>query len=217
MMTRVRLSLGILVLGLVAACGSERQESRIELFSRVSSNWMKTSQEQTVTPTSAAQLRAAAPALLEQVSEPMILMSQRKLGGADILVMAAEVEDYRVFGASNDMTVTLEGGVLAETRRLGDDLMSSENGPLPKLLAAHLEGDYQRVMRTLDGEGHEISFMLDCRLSASDANRMVESCTAPGKAIKNIYEFSPNSGALARSEQWLNPRHGHLVIEHLRH
>lgn len=217
MITRVRLIPVFLILGLVAACGNERQESRRELFSRIRANWTQKIDGPAAATSNAAQLRAAAPALLEQVPSPMILMSQRKLGGADIFVLAEEIGDHRVFGSSNNMTVTLEGGVLAETRRLGDDLMSSENGPLPELLAAHSEGDYQRVMRTLDGEGHEISFSFDCRLTATETNRMVENCTAPGKAIKNIYEYSADTGLIAQSDQWLSPRHGHLTIEHLRH
>lgn len=216
MTSLVRLITVIMAVGLVASCGSDRQESRLELFSRIGANW-RTSLSDTEQQSNAAQLRAAVPALLEQVPAPMILMTQRTINGAGIFVLNTEIGNYRVFSSSDDMTVTLEGGVLAETRRLGDDLMSSENGPLPSLLATRSEGDYQRVLRTLDGEGHEISVMYDCRLSQTAPDRMIENCTTPGRAFKNVYEYIPRTPLLARSEQWLSNDHGHLSIEYLRH
>ncbi len=218
MISSAKLTLLACALGLLAACGNERQEARQDLFVRLSENWKQRFTDPAPKPADpAAVLRAALPAILEKVPAPMILMTQRKLGGAEIFVLSTEIGDHRVFGSDYNTTITLEGGVLAETRGLGDDLMSSNNGPLPQLLRVHAEGDYQRVMRTLDGEGHEIAVMFDCRLSADTRERMIESCTTPGKAIRNIYEYAPDSSMLARSEQWLSPRHGHLTIEHIRH
>ncbi|MEY8882333.1 YjbF family lipoprotein [Donghicola sp. XS_ASV15] len=208
----------VLGLGVLSACGTTgRQESRRELFELAF-----TTLKQNVTGAkdespSISDIRALAPTVLEAVPLPIILVSRRKTDEADFYALSAETGDYRIYASSDDVTITLQGGVLAETRRLGSDLMSSQNGPLPKLLKRRASGDYQRVLRTLDAEGHEISVMYDCRLSAGDAEQMTENCTTPGKAFRNIYEYVPGSNMLLRSEQWLNDTNGHLTIEHLRH
>lgn len=205
-------------LSLLSACGNERQDSRRELFARFGEGLhQRLAERDDPKNLGAEEIRARVPALLKQVPAPMILVTKGKMDGADIFVLSTEVGDYRVFGSGNEATITLEGSVLSETRRLGDDLMSSQNGPLPELLARREEGDYQRVMRSLDGEGHEVAVMFDCRLSQTSVDRMIESCTTPGTAIKNIYEYKSDANLIARSEQWLSLRHGHLRIEHLRH
>ncbi len=209
----------LLGLGVLGACGTTgRQESRRELFELAYTTLkQKVTRDSGEKSPTISDIRALTPTVLESVPLPIILVSRRKTDEADFYALSAGVGDYRVFASSHEVTITLEGGVLAETRRLGSDLMSSQNGPLPKLLESRTSGDYQRVLRTLDAEGHEISVMYDCRLSASDAEQMTENCTTPGKSFKNIYEYVPGSNVLLRSEQWLNDENGHLTIEYLRH
>lgn len=211
----------LLGLGVLGACGStKRQEERAELFEEVFSSLKNKvtgkddAPAQGLTP---EQVREIAPALIEQVTGPVLLFSQQRQDTLDILALNGEVGPYRVFASSSGATITLEGGVLAETRRLGNDLMSSENGPLPQMIANHQEGDYQRVMRTLDGEGHEIATTFDCRLQFTGPDRMKENCTTPGDAFRNIYEFSQETGRLAKSDQWLNDANGYISIEYLRY
>ncbi|NVO22482.1 YjbF family lipoprotein [Donghicola mangrovi] len=218
----VRVTLfAMLGLGVLAACGTNRrQEDRAEIVASVFNslkNKITGQGEAAAQGLTPEQVREIAPALIEQVSGPVLLFSQQRQGTLDILALNGEVGPYRVFASSSGATITLEGGVLAETRRLGNDLMSSENGPLPQMLANRQEGDYQRVMRTLDGEGHEVATTFDCRLGFSGPDRMKENCTTPGDAFRNIYEFVEGTDRLAKSDQWLNEANGYISIEYLRY
>lgn len=220
MKRQARLVFAVLsALGVLAACGTTgRQESRREVFELAyEALKQKVTGDRGTEHPSIDEIRARVPELLETVPLPMILVSRRKFNVAEVFLLHSSVANYRTFGSGNDVTITLEGGVLAETRRFGSDLMSSQNGSLPVLLAERRTGDYQRVMRTLDAEGHEISVMFDCRISQTDIDQMTENCTTPGKAFKNIYEYVPSTATLLRSEQWHSETNGYLTIEYLRH
>lgn len=216
MICRMRFIAFFFICMILASCGNERQESRRELFVRIGTIWKEKFTDSSESSITADDVRAAIPAFLEQTTEPLVVLTLPRVQGSALLVQHSKIDNYRVF-SDVQVTVTLEGGVLAETRNIGNDLMSSQNGSLPELLALRLEGDYQRALRTLDGEGHEVTLTFDCRLSELSQKSMIENCTSPGRAFKNIYEFSSDNGSLAKSEQWLNSMHGHVVIEYLRY
>ena len=135
---------------------------------------------------------------------------------------------WRTYTTTEKQTLTLYRGLVAETRGLNYDLMSSEVGASAALVTARRGGEASRTMRWLDGEGHEVATRFACRISRDkveplqtvtagtvSAVRMVEICRGGGQTFTNIYQVG-GGGTVWNSRQWIGPENGYIALQLLR-
>lgn len=204
------------LLSLLAACGNDEQRVRDKRLDSVMLNSVR--QLIGMAPdaperASAEQLRLIGRQIAQTKGLGIMIAQTPATGGAEIFALATVDGSYTVWGSDSQTTVTLEGPMLIGTRGFGDDLMSAEIGPANRLLASRTEGDYQRVLRFINGENKIRQFAYDCRLSQISSAIMQENCTNREQAFKNLYEFDPETGSVRRSEQWMGSATGYLILE----
>lgn len=135
---------------------------------------------------------------------------------------------WRTYTTTEKQTLTLYRGLVAETRGLNFDLMSSELGASAALVTGRSGGEARRIMRWLDGEGHEVATTFACRISRDKAEplqtvtagvvstvRMVEICRGGGQTFTNIYQVG-GGGTVWNSRQWIGPDNGYIALQLLR-
>ncbi len=170
----------------------------------------------------AAATAQAAAAALKAVSGPAILATIETMGGAMPLGMVGDSNGVRTYATAAQQQLMLRGGLLAGTRGLGHDLMSSDTAAVGALIRGQRAGTAPRVQRYLDGEWRERPLNLTCQvapkgtISAGGVSgmQMAETCTGGGVTIQNSYVVS--GGTILGSRQWVGPQIGHVSIQVLR-
>lgn len=215
-MTLRALILSTALVSLLGACGNDDQrvrDKRLDSLMLNSARQLVGMAVETPERATAEQLRLIGQEIAQTKGLGIMIAQTPMTGGADLFALATVDGSYTVWGSDSQITVTLEGPMLIGTRGFGDDLMSAEIGPVNALLAARSEGDYQRVLRFLDGENNVRQYVYDCRLIVINDDTMQENCTNPEHAFKNLFEFDTETGLVRRSEQWMGSATGYLVIE----
>ncbi len=158
---------------------------------------------------------------------PLLLATIESQGATTILGMVGENGGKRTYATPSQQNLVLRSGVLVATRGLGHDLMSSDLGPTPGLLAARQAGSAKRIQRYLDGEGIERPLRLSCTLTpGTDQSysfagtdwsglQMIENCTGSGLSIDNHYLVAAN-GTIILSRQWIGPKLGYVTLQTVR-
>lgn len=160
---------------------------------------------------------------------PLILAQIEKAGLLTALGETGRNGAVRTFATPNEQTIMLRGGLLAGTRGLGDDLMSSETEAVAALIRARQPGTAARTYRYLDGEGVERPLPMRCTITAGpaksfdfagrhyDTRQMDEACQATSTTLSvgNSY-WVTGDGTLALSRQWIGPTLGHVTIQLVR-
>ncbi|PWR02648.1 hypothetical protein DKT77_10740 [Meridianimarinicoccus roseus] len=161
--------------------------------------------------------RAYIPVALQNTDAPLVLVEQPKFDLAAFFALAAVNGPVASYGSSAQATISLNGPVLVATRAFGNDLMSSDVGPLPDLLAAREPGQYRRQLRYLDSEEQVSSFTVDCDLRPDPdrAQTFTEYCGSAGMEFRNSYVFG-RDGRVETSVQWHGPENGYLTVRRLR-
>lgn len=204
-MTLSRFGYFAAVLVLVSSCGNARliEDRRTQIADGFSAREQPTLSEQ----------RALIPYVLENTEGPILLVEQPGRDQGAFFAFAAENDGVQTFGSDSQLTVSLRGPVIVQTRALGDDMMSSDVGRLPALLSAREPGRYTRVMRYLNGLGQTVERTFDCALTIED-QRFVEYCGAADYEFTNHYADAGNEITVA--DQWISDGVGVLRVRRLR-
>lgn len=197
----------------LAGCGDLYDTSeRRELILSELSNLVDPPERATI-----AEMRGFIPYALSHTDRPLILLEQPSLDQAEFFVQEAVNREVRVFGSDTQTTVALRGPVIIESRGFGWDLMSSDVGALPEMLRTGQGGDFERVMRYLDGQDHTYAYRFRCNLRRSDrrADAYLEYCGSAELEIVNEYVVD-GSNKITEARQWIGPSNDYMVVRYLR-
>ena len=213
--------LTLAALGLLAACGSQRDPVLSEAMGALAGMWRT-----------------------EPAPEPQRQVTRADIERADVAAILARLETDRrgtvLYAAADDggfvtyvspllQQITLRGAEVTGTRGLGTDLLSgwsSGNDPLvrptpPSAWPAQVERIYEFPAESPQGriERYSCTFergavsemvILQVRYSGLE---MSETCTGPDGSFENLHFVDPSTGAVRRSLQWIGPKMGHVDMQ----
>lgn len=135
-------------------------------------------------------------------------------GAQAVLGPVSRRGDVTVWTTRDGITLSLQEGMLIGTRGLGDDLMTADVTGLLALVRGRAgEGPVPHIRSRLDGEDRTVFRSYQCKRDAvtrdADLRRVEVLCISPLDRFSNIYWLT-DTGAMARSRQWISPRLGHM-------
>lgn len=156
---------------------------------------------------------------------PTIRVFLESRGASAVLAQASTLGSVTSWTDESDVSVSLNNGVVVETRGLGDDIMSSDvSNSLKALRGDFGDSFYERFQTSLSGELETEFRAFQCQISdrtnatikinsiTLPVTKIVESCATIGFSVSNIYWQGAN-GVLLRSRQWISEGVGHMTIE----
>ena len=158
---------------------------------------------------------------------PLMLVSLEATKSTSVFALRGENGGMRTWLSSAGQGVITRGGILAGTRGFGNDLMSSDVGPLINAVQGRRTAQLKIELRYLDGLGKERPLPLDCRTGTAAATGydfagmrfegtpVAVHCEGYGFKFDNSYIVS-GAGTVLSSRQWIGPRLGYLTIQSLR-
>ena len=168
-------------------------------------------------------LRASlTPAAINQLGQPVLYTRLASRDSEAGLLVAARNGPVVTWLSQDNISLSLEDGMVISTRGLGDELMSADvEEPLAALRGARETA--VRVHRYIDGERQLVprSFVCTYALAGPEAGRsqaarvVVERCQSVDLAFENRYWLT-RDGRIWKSRQWLGPENGHIETELLR-
>lgn len=168
-----------------------------------------------------------AQAALASIPGPVVLASFEANGAQMVFGLVGENGAMRSYQSPDQRGLVLRAGLLAATRGLGNDLMSSDTAAVSALIHARRPGTAERVQRYLDGSGIERPVPMRCTVALGaevsqpigaitySGQQVAEHCEGSGAVIDNVYIVSPE-GRIVMSRQWLGPELGYVTIQVLR-
>jgi len=115
--------------------------------------------------------------------------------------------------APGGQSVTLQDGLLRQTRGFGPDLMASQGPGIAQIRSG--TGSFHRVHDYLDGGDRALQVDFDCDLSAATQGGLrvvTETCRDGQTQFQNLYRFAP-AGDLRDSVQLLAPGLSPMTIQ----
>ncbi|AHM04645.1 hypothetical protein roselon_02309 [Roseibacterium elongatum DSM 19469] len=219
--------LAVLVLGL-AACGDAGNTPALSVARNLTSAILPGGEAETTTASEARAMLTRD--RIERINRPLLLVEWPTVDGAELFSLVGENGGVETWRSPEDRGLALTSdGVLRSTRGYGADLMASEATALVATWSGQRAGSYNRIMVHLDGELREQSRSQSlhvCSVRATGretidiydihytVTRLVETCETPAGSYDNQYWVEAN-GTVRRSEQWVSPEVGHLLIERL--
>lgn len=138
------------------------------------------------------------------------------------VVQVARNGPTQTYLSADDISLSVQNGVLVATRGFGSDLMQADvAGVLAALRAGG--GRYSKTLSQLDGLDQMRDTVLACTLTARGSDRITilgqdfatrlfaESCTAGGINLASQYWMQ--GGQMVKSQQWVVPESRPLTIE----
>ena len=166
--------------------------------------------------------------VLQSQPGPLMLVVVPERDQTALLAPIGQNLAYRTWATNSREALILKNGVLAGTRGLGDDLMSSEIESVGALIRGRRAGQATRTYRYLDGENKERPLQLTCTVARGGSEsvqmasgqrlstvQMIEECRGAGREVRNVY-FVTGSGRIPQSRQWQGPEIGDIAIQILR-
>jgi hypothetical protein len=132
---------------------------------------------------------------------------------------------FQTWATVDAKTLSLNDGLLTQTRGLGGDLMSSRLPPGAAIRSAR--GQVTRMHTYLGPNDQTLVIEFDCVLSDQGAEqvtisglgyatrRVAERCAGPGIAFENLY-WVQSGGKIRQSLQWVGPDVGNVALFDLR-
>ena len=208
-----------LALALLAGCGPLNENSAAKGFIGVV--------QQTAARVSGQPPAAAAPVLTRAQADanPGAFLLVTAYGGASVasLVPVSANGNRQTWISADNVTVTLENGIIAATRGFPRDLMAADLRGVRQAIAAG-SGAAVRVHETLDDEDQISTEVLQCSIASDGAETIVilersfqtrrvkETCRGENVAFTNTYWLDPD-GAIRRSSQAVSPATGFLQLD----
>ena len=166
-------------------------------------------------------------ARIDAPGRPMLLADIEAIEAVATLVKMAGNKTVETWQTGDQVSLSLDQGLVTATRGLGEDLMSADNSGTKMMLAGHLEDQYYVKLHSyLDGEYQTAFRSFQCRRSdlrqetieiferRHTTTRIEEECVTPGYEITNVY-WRGTDGFLWKTQQWLSPSLKYLVTEQL--
>lgn len=220
---RARLTAGLVLLAVLAACGNEKREPNpiaTTLGAAATSTFAKMkSRKSGAAPTAKAPITRAD---IEKAGVPVLRAAVPSRGTDSFLTVLDRKDDVVIWKTAEGTTLALRNGVLTQTRGLGPDLMSSNVPSVGQLLQAG--GTYQRQYFFLGSDDQSTRRTYDCTVTKVGAEvieifekshsvtRVTEDCVRPqGTRIQN--EFWIEGQTVRKSKQWASALIGHVEME----
>ncbi|WP_170168856.1 YjbF family lipoprotein [Rhodovulum iodosum] len=151
-------------------------------------------------------------------TDPLILARVDRTGGMSFIVRTRKYGATEVWQSTDDVSITLIGGILRATRGLGDDLMSSDVMPLGMQADSGREhyyfgGDARTRLVTFactrQTLGTERIIVLE---RAYSARHIAETCQAGETRFTNEY-WVDSRGVMRQSRQWVSRGVGYVTLK----
>lgn len=158
---------------------------------------------------------------------PLVLVSLEATKSTSVFALRGDNNGMRTWLSPAGQGVITRSGVLAGTRGFGNDLMSSDIGPMISAVQGRRAQALKIELRYLDGLGKERPLPLDCKSGTAAATAydfagmhfagtpVAVHCEGYGFKFDNSYIVA-SSGTIVASRQWIGPRLGYLTIQSLR-
>lgn len=175
----------------------------------------------------AAPQAAAAPVLTRAQADanPGAFMLVTAYGGASVasLVVAGTNGPRVTWISADQVSVTLENGIIVATRGFPEDLMAARVPGLRQAIA-NGAGQVTRVHETLDDDDQISQQVLQCSIASAGsetveilgkstpARKVDETCRSENVVFTNTYWLN-SGGAIIRSNQVVAPRTGFVQLE----
>lgn len=157
-------------------------------------------------------------ASIASFTEPLILGRVEQTGGLAFMVRTRDHGATEVWQSTDNVSITLIGGLLRATRGLGEDLMSSD---VPALGAGAAFG---REHFYFGGDARSRPYTFACTRStkgterivvlerAYSARHIVESCQSDLAEFTNEY-WVDGRGIMRKSRQWVSNGVGYVTLQ----
>jgi Protein of unknown function (DUF2886). len=166
-------------------------------------------------------------AALEATDEPVAFAAFTERPAEFVTRRIGRNGPFETFSTSSGQAFILRSGVIAGTRGLGADLMSSDTGPLTAAVARRTRGTVDYTIRYLTAEDQTVEQTLTCVLSpgaapiqpAPVAMRGIDTfvtadCNNPDLRFTNTYAVT-GGGQIVASQQFLTPELGMIGIQRI--
>jgi hypothetical protein len=150
-------------------------------------------------------------------SGPLILAHLETNNAYSSLSSVGTNGNATTFITPDQISLTLNNGVLIASRGLGGDLLSSDASSTLSALKRKDSDGFKRIHRRLDAEDHIISEVFDCILKQGATEKIevvektyivdtyLESCKNETHEFQNSYSISRKDGNIIVSRQWISP------------
>jgi hypothetical protein len=218
-----RLAAGIVVLAVLAGCGSEKREGR-PLIATVGVMAVSSVAEMRARRSGAPATAAAAPtrADIEKAGVPVLRVTIANRGLDSFLTVLDSREEVVTWKTRDGTTFSLRDGVLIQTRGLGPDLMSSNVPTLEQLLKNG--GTHQRQYFFLGPNDQPTRRTYECTVTIVGTEEIViferthkvthakEDCArSQGSKLSN--DFWIEGQTVRKSRQWASALTGFIDFE----
>ena len=163
-------------------------------------------------------------AQLKDIKGPLLVAHLESVEAFSTLSLAARNGEVQTFFTPDQISVSLQNGILISTRGLSEDLMAAEANSAAQAISKAKTATYSRLYRWLDGEDNQIERQFHCDLAFIDtakveivelthrARHMQETCTADGQSIVNDYWVDSGKSVIWQSRQWIGPELGYIGL-----
>ena len=168
----------------------------------------------------------AAPVLTRQAADAspgaFILLSRAGTTSQASMVVAGVNGNKVTWMSADQVSITLDNGLLVATRGFVQDLMASDNTQVINALVAS-GGTANRTIEYLDGLDQISPELLQCRIASGGienietlgkvvkTERFDEDCTSQKMRFTNIYWIN-DDGAIVKSRQLVSPGVGYVEL-----
>lgn len=214
------------VLGL-SACGNSTNSALVELARALPKAVLPAD------PTAGNITATRASLLAAGFSDPLIVVGVPSTGVRGGMLLAQNKQGVEFWqAAAGGSTIRLQSGVLRGTTGLGTDLYSAGTRNAANALGTGQPAQYERRFQHLLGDGTLLERTYACALAPVGPETIVvfdkkhetlksrETCeaevddTVDGRSrFTNLYWKDKHGPTVWRSEQWVHPAMGHIVLE----
>lgn len=151
-------------------------------------------------------------------TDPLILARVDDTGGLAFMVRTRSYGATAVWQSTDQVSITLVGGLLRATRGMGDDLMSADVPGLGEAAAFgrehyYIGGDARTRLTTFacrrESLGPETITVLE---RAYSTRHITETCTAGEADFTNDY-WVDSRGVMRKSRQWVSKGVGYVTLQ----
>jgi len=164
-------------------------------------------------------------AQLDQVETPLLAAHLTGPGTLATMVPVGRNGPVTTWRTADDVSISLDGGIVVATRGLGQDLMAADVTEVVEVVQQGLVKDrHTRVHTYLDGE-YQTQFQgLICRIESRtperieiieqkhNTTRIEESCFSDTAHFANTF-WVDRAGTVWKSRQWISPALGYMETE----